>query len=220
MRRYIAYAFLLVAALTLVVWLVSQRVQPIIPPAINSGVVLFFVALLSVVAFIAGFKDIVELVRLFFERPAQSSEETKTGKNEVKNGSIILSSNQSGGQVAHSIVNIGTQRFEITNDSRLSLVNSLRSYTPERFDITTYLFSSDSQRFGSVMVDILNEAGWLRRRDSQISGNPPLGIIIETPSDKPSIRVLIEWFRGQNLKVRAFVRKELEVINIRFGMPR
>jgi hypothetical protein len=65
MRRYVGYAFLLVALLALIVWIISQFIQPLLPPNISASAVLFFVALLSVVGFLAAFKDTIELLHLF-----------------------------------------------------------------------------------------------------------------------------------------------------------
>jgi hypothetical protein len=71
MRRYVGYALMLIAATTLLVWGVSQFVQPILLPQINSVVVLFFVALLSVTGFLAAFKNTIELVQKFIGRTTQ-----------------------------------------------------------------------------------------------------------------------------------------------------
>jgi hypothetical protein len=78
MRRYVGYALVLVAAATLLVWGVSQFVQPILPPEISSAAVLFFAALLSVTGFLAAFKDTVQLVQRLTGRTTQSDRKTIT----------------------------------------------------------------------------------------------------------------------------------------------
>ena len=54
MHRYVSYALITIALLTIFVWAVSQFVQPILPANFNSGVILFFVALLGVLAALRG----------------------------------------------------------------------------------------------------------------------------------------------------------------------
>lgn len=79
MRRYIGYAFITVALLTLIVWAISQFVQPILPANINSGLVLFFVALLGVTGLLAQLKDTVEFFQHLFEKPSQAEKSQSVG---------------------------------------------------------------------------------------------------------------------------------------------
>lgn len=70
MVRLLGYAFILIGALTIIVWAVSQFMQPILPASINNGGILFFAALLSVLGAIAAFKDTVEFLQLFSSKPS------------------------------------------------------------------------------------------------------------------------------------------------------
>lgn len=63
MRRYVGLAALFVAVLTVIVWLVSQFIQPILPGSVNSSAILLFAVLLGVAALLGNFKDVTELVR-------------------------------------------------------------------------------------------------------------------------------------------------------------
>ncbi|MEK7327885.1 MAG: NB-ARC domain-containing protein [Chloroflexota bacterium] len=58
--------------MTILVWAVSQFVQPILPASLSGGLVLFFAALLGVIGALAQFKDIVEFFRSFSEQPNHS----------------------------------------------------------------------------------------------------------------------------------------------------
>ena len=63
MRRYIVYASVTILLLTFVALGVSLFVQPLLPSGINTGLVLFFIALLAVTGILANFKDALELFR-------------------------------------------------------------------------------------------------------------------------------------------------------------
>jgi hypothetical protein len=64
MVRLIGFALLLIAIVTLVVWGISQFVQPVLPAGINSGLVLLVAALIGVVGFFSAFKDSIELLQM------------------------------------------------------------------------------------------------------------------------------------------------------------
>jgi len=66
LRRALGLTLVIVAFVTVAVWAVSQFVRPLLPPSIGGGTVLFFVALVSTIAVLAGFKDIVELVNVIW----------------------------------------------------------------------------------------------------------------------------------------------------------
>lgn len=57
------------------------------------------------------------------------------GPNAPINGSVIISHNQSGGQVAHSITNIGVQPRRIPDESLTQLSKLLRNYPPQDVDL-------------------------------------------------------------------------------------
>jgi len=83
MRRYVSYALIAIALLTIFVWAVSQFVQPILPANFNSGLILFLAALLGVLAALAAFKDVVEFFRSFAEQRNQQDGQS------VSSGNII-----------------------------------------------------------------------------------------------------------------------------------
>jgi transcriptional regulator with XRE-family HTH domain len=69
MKRYFAIALLIVAIVTLVVWAFTMLVQPILPAELNSALLLLVAALLSVIAVLAGYKEVVELVSHWRRQP-------------------------------------------------------------------------------------------------------------------------------------------------------
>ncbi len=70
MRRYIAYASAFVLVITLIIWGISRFIQPTLPASTNSDIILFFIALLSVAAFLGSFNEAIELFHKIFGRKA------------------------------------------------------------------------------------------------------------------------------------------------------
>jgi len=83
MRRYISYALITIALLTILVWAVSQFVQPILPAYFSSGLILFFAVLLGVLAALAAFKDVVEFFRSLAEHRNKRDEPTIPSGNTI-----------------------------------------------------------------------------------------------------------------------------------------
>jgi len=82
-----------VAVLTLLVWAFSHFVQPILPPGLNSGLVLFFVALLAAMGALAQFKDVLELFQSLLGRQDQAKDALVpgtviTGPVQIVHGSV------------------------------------------------------------------------------------------------------------------------------------
>lgn len=108
MRRYVSYALIAVALLTLAVWLVSQFIQPILPANTNAGLVLFIAALLGVVGVLGQFKDVVELFRSFGER-SHELPNTITGPVQVVLGNVTVNVTYIVQSTALELVNMPTQ---------------------------------------------------------------------------------------------------------------
>lgn len=70
MRRYLLLSLVVIVVLTLAVWAFSQYVQPILPAAINESAILFFIALLAVIAVLGGISDIVPFLHSLINKDA------------------------------------------------------------------------------------------------------------------------------------------------------
>ncbi|MCI0558414.1 MAG: hypothetical protein MN733_07955 [Nitrososphaera sp.] len=84
MHRYVGYALMLIAVLTVAVWAFSKYVQPILPASFNNDLVLLIAGLLGVAGLVAAFKDAIELFSLLSHR--NSGDETKTSSSSVITG--------------------------------------------------------------------------------------------------------------------------------------
>lgn len=107
MRRYVSYALIAVALLSLVVWAVSQFIQPLLPANTNAGLVLFIAALLGVVGVLGQFKDIVELFRSFGKR-SNELPGTITGPVQVVLGNVTVNVTYIVQSTALELVNVST----------------------------------------------------------------------------------------------------------------
>ncbi len=168
MRRYIAYAFLLIAILTFVVWVVSQFVQPIIPSTINNGLILFFAALLSVIAVIAGFKDIVELFRLLSDFPHK--QETPFIDNVEKTTTPVT--------IFHNLPQPDYERF-IGRQEEIKSIQKLLSPKSRHFVITI-----DGVGGVGKSALALEVAYKYLRRNSELSSDERFAAIIWTTAKK------------------------------------
>lgn len=78
MRKYLA-TLILVTFLTMLVWVVSLLIQPLLPPNLNNGLILLFVALLGVMAVLGPLKDVSELVSTWLGHIEDSALTTNSG---------------------------------------------------------------------------------------------------------------------------------------------
>jgi hypothetical protein len=80
--------------------------------------------------------------------------------NTVTNGSIIISQNQLGGQVAHSITNLGPQPRRISHATGLQLIEKLKLHPPERTEISSAMGDAEALELVDTLDAILQRAGW------------------------------------------------------------
>ena len=69
MIKYLSLALIVIAILTILVWAVSQFIQPILPPSINSGLVLIIAVFLGILGVLAQLNEVIELFQKFCKSP-------------------------------------------------------------------------------------------------------------------------------------------------------
>lgn len=79
MRRNLAISLFVVALLSLVVWAISNYVQPILPQNVNNNLLIFGAVFIAVIGALAGLKDIIELYEYVFSGNRQN----KKNQNEI-----------------------------------------------------------------------------------------------------------------------------------------
>jgi hypothetical protein len=127
-------------------------------------------------------------------------------------GSIITTVNQSGGQVAHQIINEGEPRRLLTSTSLNALAERLRKLPSEKFFISAPVGHSEAHRLAEVLYSVLKRGGWTTDSDGpgQLFGaSPPVqpGIHFLLDRESTSARVLAKWCAEENLRPTFFVGK-------------
>jgi hypothetical protein len=80
MRRIVICGILLVAVITIIIWVISKYVQPILPADINSDFVVMAAILVLVLSALAGFKDVLELVERFTHKREEQQAASPTAQ--------------------------------------------------------------------------------------------------------------------------------------------
>jgi hypothetical protein len=97
----------------------------------------------------------------------------------VIGGSVIVSQGQTGGQVADSIINIGTFARRITPAVASDIANAIRPFAGEHVSIEAVMGDADSVELGDQLNEVLTSAGWTVDGVSQVIWMPnPKGVIL------------------------------------------
>jgi hypothetical protein len=113
--------------------------------------------------------------------------------NIVTNGSVIFTMNQMGGQIAHSITNVGLQPRTISKAMADVLISNLGKAPPEDFRLTC-AGDPESMQLRDVLCEILRAGGWRRIRITTIQFSNVLqhGLIIYTAEPSAGIKILYQ----------------------------
>jgi len=137
----------------------------------------------------------------------------------ISHGSIIFTQHQMGGQVAHSIVNVGQQPRQISQAAANALISELQKYPSEKFEITSLMNDAETYNLAQILETILKLAGWKSSSgisQSMFSGLPR-GVIIETSVEKPSLITLLNWLGQIGLKPQGRLVTDREITRIIVG---
>ncbi len=121
--------------------------------------------------------------------------------NTVTHGSIIFTQNQMGGQVAHSIQNLGPQPRAISQAAANALIAELRRHPSEAVVLTCIMGDTEGHQLASVLKQVLKLGGWQVDGVNQaIFSGPVRNIQMEVPEAKPALQALLNWFGSAGLK--------------------
>lgn len=122
--------------------------------------------------------------------------------NTITHGSLIFTQNQMGGQVAHSITNVGPQSRKIPPNAANVLISELSKYPSGEITVTGLLGDSESCALAYILSAILEQAGWdVMHFQSQIIP-PPSGIQLRLLSNppNPAYERLLNWLGALGFK--------------------
>lgn len=139
--------------------------------------------------------------------------------NVLVGGSIIFTQNQLGGQVAHTITNVGPQPRQVTVASANQLVAALRTLPPESVRLTALLGDPESANLAHLLREILALAGWTTESgiNQAVFSGAPRGVIIRVDAERPSVRTLADWLNAVGLKGRGELKADLNGVDIIVG---
>lgn len=123
----------------------------------------------------------------------------------VQHGSVITTINQSGGQVAHQIVNQGDPKRTISADQASDLVQRLSAFAPETFFVMAPQGHGEAHLFGEALARVLKAAGWSNKDTSvgQLMGaDRPVrpGVNFLSCAVPAGLATLIEWCKQEGFR--------------------
>ena len=137
----------------------------------------------------------------------------------ISHGSIIFTQRQMGGQVAHSIVNVGQQPRGVSQAAANALISELRKYPAENFEIAALMGDAETFNLAQILETILKHAGWSSSSgiSQSLFSGLPRGVIIETAVEKPSLNILLNWLGQVGLKPQGFLKPDSKLTKIIVG---
>jgi hypothetical protein len=133
-------------------------------------------------------------------------------------GSVILSNQQMGGQIAHAITNIGPQPRRLSEATAAAIVKRLQQLPPLDVSISAVLGDGESYQIASQLKEILGAAGWSVAGVHQAIFEPvPQGVVLRMPNRNPSMQTFGEALVRSRIRARGFASPEHENMEISVG---
>jgi hypothetical protein len=134
------------------------------------------------------------------------------------NGSVIVNQNQMGGQVAHTITNLGPQPRHVSPLAGIELVNVLRSLPPERFDVVSVFGDIEAANLGEQLATLLVQAGWASE-GTAVGGFTciPRGLIITVSGPNPARNALLSWSRRSGIATTGEIDRSIALVRLIVG---
>jgi hypothetical protein len=140
------------------------------------------------------------------------------GGNATVHGSVILSHQHMGGQVAHAITNVGPQPRRLSEATATAIVERLRQLPPIDASVCPVMGDGESYRFASQLKGVLEAAGWTVEGVHQAIFEPiPEGVYLRMPSRHPSMQALGDALVKSGIKARGFANPIHERVEINVG---
>lgn len=122
-----------------------------------------------------------------------------TGK--ITDGSVIVNVNQQGGQVAHSITNIGYQPKQIPKEAIPEFLQWMKRVRPIPVHVTGNMLDSQTHFLANQLPDLLQQAGWQATGESLSLYGPdmPKGIVFLVPEsmrESVSLDILAKFLKA------------------------
>ena len=143
---------------------------------------------------------------------------TNIFNNTVPHGSIVYSVNQSGGQIAHSITNVGLQPRNLSLPAAQMLVEHLRSLPPEKYEVETVNGDSEASRLAHQIDNMLSHCQWeCLTFATSIFPQHMTGVTLSYPRESKGTKLLAEFLIGAQLQPKLVLLPNLDKIHVLVG---
>lgn len=95
-------------------------------------------------------------------------QENKMDRKKIENpiniekvgGDVVISQNQSGGQVAHTINNYGPTKRTITSEIKAKMLVELKKYSGQKIGFASTQGDMEAADFKNILINVFREGGW------------------------------------------------------------
>lgn len=115
-------------------------------------------------------------------------------------GSSIVNINQSGGQVAHSITNIGPQPRVISAATARELTARLRGVPPETIEVRALMGDAEAGQLAKQFVEIAGGAGWSVHETWFMPATSIKGVVLCIEKPRPGFDALLIGLRAAGIQ--------------------
>jgi hypothetical protein len=138
--------------------------------------------------------------------------------NTIVDGSLIFTQNQMGGQVAHSITNVGPQPRAFSDAAANQLITSLKSHPPETFSVESPMGDAEALMFGNKLKSVLISAGWAWKGSAMVLyDDPQPGIAVFAKVPNNARNVLCNWLQAAGFQVVGALNAKDDDVTIWIG---
>lgn len=139
----------------------------------------------------------------------------------IEGGSIIYSVNQSGGQIAHSITNIGPHPRDLSLSAANALVERLRSLPSEKYEVETVNGDAEASRLAHQLDNMLSHTGWAATTfATSIFPQHITGITLSFPRQTEAVQLLADFLERAQLQPKLVLLPSLDKVHLLVGSQR
>ncbi len=138
--------------------------------------------------------------------------------NTVSHGSIVYSVGQSGGQVAHSITNIGPQPRSLSLLAAQELVARLRSLPSETYEVETVNGDSEASHLAHQIDNMLSHCHWSSVAfTTSIFPQHMTGVTLSYSNHSAALNLLAQFLVNAQLRPKIVQLPSLDKIHLLIG---
>jgi hypothetical protein len=138
--------------------------------------------------------------------------------NTVQNGSIIYSVGQTGGQVAHSITNIGPQPRTLNTTGANELAKKLSALPPHNFEVEAVHGDAEANRLAHQLVNLLSAAGWqCVGFASSMFPRHMTGLTASFPEQTAAVNLVLQFLGSAQLAPHTALLPTLDKVHLLVG---